>query len=245
MPWSKKTRKAKLLVLSDHNTLKGSQNAFFILNTLYFKGKWQSGFDVALNKVDQPFNDDRKTLVTYMRKKQVSLDYFENDEVQLIEIPYLEPKNAVFGIVLPKVSQLVKDADISKIGSWIPLLQRTKIKRVTIPKFKVESTYDKELIHALCASGAESLFQNADFSKMIRAKEEIVLSTVIHKATIEVDNTGTIATAATFVGAKMKGGMMQDPLSINFIADHTFWFYIRNVRHNLVLFMGQYTGKKE
>ncbi|MGA2258394.1 MAG: serpin family protein [Thermoguttaceae bacterium] len=69
----------------------------------------------------------------------------------------------------------------------------------------------------------------------------LFISSVIHKAFIDVDETGTEAAAATEVGmvtlALAVGYMTPPPIVFN--ADHPFLFLIRDTQSGSVLFMGQ------
>lgn len=66
---------------------------------------------------------------------------------------------------------------------------------------------------------------------------DLVLSEVVHKAFVEVNEEGTEAAAAT--GAIMMMRCMPMPPA-RFIADHPFLFFIRHNPSNSVLFAGRY-----
>ena len=73
---------------------------------------------------------------------------------------------------------------------------------------------------------------NSDFSGM-EGTTNLFLSDVIHKAFVEVNETGTEAAAATFQLAKSRG------MSGRFIADHPFLFLIRENGSGSILFLGR------
>jgi serpin B len=60
---------------------------------------------------------------------------------------------------------------------------------------------------------------------------------VIHKAYVDVNETGTEAAAATAVGIRAMAAMPQPP--VTFRADHHFLFLIRDRRTGSVLFLGR------
>ena len=72
-----------------------------------------------------------------------------------------------------------------------------------------------------------------DYSKM--TSENIFISDAIHKATIEVDEEGTVATAATFMSSKRACRTPPPPLKIT--VDRPFLFFIRSGNH--VIFAGR------
>ena len=72
-----------------------------------------------------------------------------------------------------------------------------------------------------------------DYSKM--TSENIFISDAIHKATIEVDEEGTVAAAATFLSMSISQHMPPPPLEIT--VDRPFLFFIRSGNH--VIFAGR------
>jgi serpin B len=93
------------------------------------------------------------------------------------------------------------------------------------------------LNRTLAAMGMRSAFDvNADFSGMT-GKRDIMISNVIHKAFIDVNEEGTVAAAATAV--VMTYAMARPiPLPV-FRADHPFVFLIRDEKSGALLFMGR------
>ena len=64
---------------------------------------------------------------------------------------------------------------------------------------------------------------------------DLVVSKVLHKAFIEVNEEGTEAAAATGVTIML----FSMPISHEFIADKPFFFFIQHKPSRLVLFMGK------
>jgi len=66
------------------------------------------------------------------------------------------------------------------------------------------------------------------------------ISSVIHKAFIEIDEEGTEAAAATAVVMNVESmGTHDAPKPKKFIADHPFLFYIIDNETQAILFMGR------
>jgi serpin B len=79
----------------------------------------------------------------------------------------------------------------------------------------------------------------ADFTGMTdpaSGKDSLVLSTVVHQASVSVDEEGTVATAAT-AAIMMERGVPDPPLV--FTADHPFLFLIVDRANSVVLFLGR------
>ena len=82
----------------------------------------------------------------------------------------------------------------------------------------------------------------ADFTNIDGGVGHLYLGFVQHEAFIKVNEEGTEAAAAT--GAGMSGPSAPPPV-INFIANHSFLFIIRDVETGTVLFMGRITNPTE
>jgi serpin B len=97
-------------------------------------------------------------------------------------------------------------------------------------------TYSTGLIDALKQAGVAAAFdpREADFSPM-NGRRDLHVSTVLHKAFVDVNEEGTEAAAATFVGVAALGIEMSD----EFRADHPFIFLIRDNTTGCLLFLGR------
>jgi serpin B len=86
---------------------------------------------------------------------------------------------------------------------------------------------------------AQAFGDSADFSGMT-GKPLFKISRAVHKAYVDVNETGTEAAAATAVN--MVGEAMMENLQIiAFNADHPFLFLIRDTTTGSILFMGRVT----
>uniref|UniRef100_A0A663MRR2 Serpin family B member 11 (gene/pseudogene) n=1 Tax=Athene cunicularia TaxID=194338 RepID=A0A663MRR2_ATHCN len=105
---------------------------------------------------------------------------------------------------------------------------------VYLPRFKLEGTFN--LNEVLQEMGMTDIFteSKADLSAMSFAKS-LVLSNVIHKTYVEVNEEGTVAAAGT--GAVIVRRSL--PLTEVFMADHPFLFFIRHNHSNTILFFGK------
>lgn len=106
---------------------------------------------------------------------------------------------------------------------------------VQLPRFKLEERYD--LTATLESMGMTLLFDRskADLSGMSK-KPGLVVSKVIHKSFVEVNEEGTEAAASTGISV-VGGGAPQIP--VLFKADHPFFFMIKYVPQNTILFLGK------
>jgi len=107
---------------------------------------------------------------------------------------------------------------------------------VSLPRFRL--TQDLELGDTLAAMGMPDAFDgNADFSG-ITGKRDFLISNVIHKAYVDVNEEGTEAAAATAVVMEAGAVFRPEPPEV-FHADHPFLFLIRDESSGAILFMGR------
>ena len=76
----------------------------------------------------------------------------------------------------------------------------------------------------------------ADFSGMSGDKS-LYIDEVIHKAFIEVSESGTKAAAATSALIGLKSALSEDP--VRFIADHPFLYLIKDHQTGCIIFLGR------
>ena len=104
-------------------------------------------------------------------------------------------------------------------------------------KFKFE--FSITLNEVLQQMGMRDAFDaKADFSNMTGTKD-LRISSVIHKAVIEVDEEGTEAAAATAVTMR-RMAFRPSPLCK---FDHPFQFFIFDEANNVALFAGVFNGR--
>lgn len=108
---------------------------------------------------------------------------------------------------------------------------------VRLPRFRTES--DIDAVQVLEAMGLEAPFGPlADFSGI--SDESISIDQIKHKATIEVDEEGTVASAAT--GISLVGRSSSSRSVFSFFADRPFVYVIRDNELNTILFVGSFSG---
>jgi serpin B len=106
---------------------------------------------------------------------------------------------------------------------------------LSLPKFKVESTFS--LNEALAALGMPDAFDadKADFSGMT-GQPDLFISSVVHKAFVDVNEAGTEAAAATAVIMELKAMPSE---SVTLKINRPFIFAIIDRETGTILFMGR------
>lgn len=212
-----------------------------LVNAIYFKSLWKHEFNEKLTK-QEPFflAPDKKTDVALMHQ-ECTTNYYRGDQFQLLELPYQNYALSML-ILLPNkvdgVAALERDLTNEKLAGWLEKMKTYKV-TLTLPKFKVTSEFI--LNQQLEKMGMTSAFKagSADFSGMT-SKERFVISRVIHKAYVDVNEKGTEAAAATAVVVDGGGGPSPEG-KVEFRADHPFIFLIRDNKTGSILFQGRVT----
>jgi serine protease inhibitor len=208
-----------------------------ITNAIWFNGNWVKPFDTSAT-YSSIFNiNSAKSINTEFMHQKTDAGYYEDDEIQALEFPYKGGKKSML-IILPKETEgwrligRILTTDRLKIISQGLKIQEVDI---AIPKFKYESQFS--LKETLIQMGMEEPFSNsADFSGMTDAND-LKIDEVIHKAFIEVNETGTEAAAATAVIMILKSALNER--TVRFNANHPFIYFITDKTTGGIIFMGR------
>jgi serpin B len=225
----------------DFNT-DNTQTTMVLVNAIYFKGNWASAFDPTLT-VSQPFHlDAQNTETVSMMHQQEALNYFANDDAQMAEFQYVGG-NLSMVIILPRqvdgLAALEQSLTLEKLSRWLGHLTSYQVSAM-MPKFQLTSRFD--LTKELKAMGMTDAFhRTADFSG-ITGQGGFQITSVIHQAYVNVDESGTEAAAATGVIGGTYITALAPPLpQAVFRANHPFLFLIRDRVSGTILFMGRVT----
>ena len=211
----------------------------YLINAIYFKGTWMYEFDTAETR-EKPFyiSEGEPIQTDMMIQTNDSFPYFETEEMQAIDLPY---GNGQFrmSVFLPRSGVSVNDIVARLNGDvWQEWTQKFAVRRGTLelPKFKLE--YKKMLNSALADMGMGIAFgREADFTG-INKKGNLLISEVLHKTFVEVNEEGTEAAAVTSVGVALTSVDGPKPgfvMSVN----RPFFFVIREKSSGTILFMGK------
>lgn len=211
-----------------------------LTNAIYFKGDWEHEFSKGATK-DAPFRlSKQKEVQAPLMHQRRHFDYAETDELQIIALPYAG-YNLSLLVVLPKevdgLPEIESKLTAENLAKWVSELQERDV-QLWLPKFK--STSQFMLAEILRSLGMTLVFSDdADLSG-IASGEELKISSVIHKAYIDVNEEGTEAAAATAVSIAPTAAPIREPdKPVVFRADHPFIYLIRDNRTGMILFLGR------
>ncbi|XP_042256119.1 serpin peptidase inhibitor, clade B (ovalbumin), member 1, like 3 isoform X2 [Thunnus maccoyii] len=240
--WVEKNTQGKIKDLLTQDAV-DSMTRLVLVNAIYFKGNWNKQFQESATR-DAKFNlnkNQSKPVKMMYQKTKFPLTYIPEANCQILEMPY-KGKELSMLIFLPNemedsstgLEKMEKELTYDNFVEWTRPDMMDEIEvQVGLPRFKMEEKYDMKEV--LMSMGMVDAFTMSDFSGMSPANN-LVLSKVIHKAFVEVNEEGTEAAAAS--GAVMMLRCALRPAS--FIADHPFLFFIRHNPSMSILFAGRY-----
>ncbi|XP_060933734.1 leukocyte elastase inhibitor-like [Limanda limanda] len=218
-----------------------------LVNAIYFKGNWMNRFDEA-NTKEMPFKFNKtesKPVQMMFQMKKLPYNYIPDHALQILELPYVEEELSML-ILLPEEStdgsdpllKLEKELTLERLNEWTDRENMDVQSEILVhlPKFKLEEDY--ELNEPLSKLGMTDVFcaSKADLSGM-NGEGGLFLSTVAHKAFVEVNEEGTEAAAAT--AGMISFCMLREE---HFTADHPFLFFIRHNKTKSILFLGRFSS---
>lgn len=205
--------------------------AMILVNTLYFYSKWKNTFDEGMT-AKGIFYGEKQKQVQYMNLYDDKNRYYEDNKNQILEKDY-EDSDFCMGFILPKNKHEKPTITHEQFNYYVTQLKKNDIDVLTIPKFKHQSKFKFD--NLLKKYGLREVFTKPNFSG-IMPKEVTPIDDIIHVAVIDVNESGTEASAATIFTSY---NCIKDK-TINFIANHPFIYYIRHIPTNTILFIGQF-----
>jgi len=216
----------------------------FLITALSLEATWNAKL-TKNTEGDFTVTADEVMKVQYMlgegRCNHYNLYYNKNDKWAVVKVPFKASELTMVMIMPKKVGdfsslseQDIKDALAKVAGTYrwpVPC-------QLNIPKFKIKTDISNA-VPVLKQMGITSIFDpsTADLSNMFQKgnTEDISLTDFTHEATIEVDENGVKASAAT--GAGFAGRSIPQFVSV----DKPFLFLIRHEATGSTLFLGKVT----
>lgn len=232
-----------------------------LANAVYFKGIWQSRFDVANSKKDLFYTSgSQHSMVTFMKQKG-NFNHLISEVLgaHVLELPYKGEEISMLVLLPPFATARSSDANeqpgerdgirqlIERIStesgsaelrdlldSGIPPQQV----EVILPRFEIEKDLPLGSLFSAIGVGELMAPNAADLRGFVEDGEPSVhLGDAVHRAKVEVTEEGTTAAAATALYTFRSGRPLQPAV---FDANHPFLFFIYNKTTRTVLFTGVY-----
>ena len=203
-----------------------------LLNAVYFKGEWYKGF-IKTQTEKKPFynlNDKSKEIKVDTMFKIEYFKYYEDKELQIVELPYKKDSMTAV-IILPNkkknINNFISELTDEKLQNLLKRMLSHKV-RLELPKFELE--FSSSLKNILEKLGMNEPFnkKSADFSEM-KKERDIFISQVIQKTYLKVDEKGTEAAAVTAIKKSTNSKSIQKiPIIYPMIVNRPFIFLLRN-----------------
>ncbi|KAG9479336.1 hypothetical protein GDO78_012807 [Eleutherodactylus coqui] len=244
--WVEQKTEGKILDLLPSDSV-DSLTRLVLINAIYFKGNWANKFNKE-HTCEMPFKlnkNETKPVQMMYKKAKYPMTYVGELFTKVIELPYVNNELSMI-IMLPDdiadgstgLEKLESELTYCKFLEWTdPERMDITEMELHLPKFKLEDNYDLKSI--LSNMGMLDAFDQGkcNFSGM-SSNNELVLSKVVHKAFVEVNEEGTEAAAAT-AGIMMLRCAMIVP---TIMCDHPFLFFITHKQSHSILFSGRFSA---
>lgn len=214
----------------------------YLMNTVYFKGKWLHAFSEHATTA-MPFSlETGGTAQVDMMSQTEAFLYYENSDVQVAALPYKDNTRMV--IYLPKgdLSDFLSSYDYDQLSA-LNDFDMTRL-MVSLPRF--EYSVSNPLKEPLIALGMTLPFNDAqaDFTRMIDLEtENVFIGDIFQNAKIINDEAGTEAAAVTVIEFTVTSmPIVEEPLMFN--CNKPFLYVIEDINTGAALFMGTYWGQE-
>lgn len=233
--WVKQNTKNKIEKIVDRIE---PDSLLFLINAVYFKGKWEAPFEKSLTK-PQPFILTDGTAIQHpAMSRSGEYRYYDAPTFQAISLPYGSGRFSM-EVFLPKpkssLTEFQKQLTAKNWQDWSTKFTR-KEGLIQLPRFKME--YEISLKDALQNLGMAIAFNpdKADFRNL--SKTKAFIGDVKHKTFVEVNEEGTEAAAVTSVEMRVTSAMPSEEPPFRMVVDRPFFFTISDRQTGTIIFMG-------
>ncbi len=203
-----------------------------LVNALALKADWSDPF-LAEDTYKQPFHGaDGDQDADFMHKTSF-IQYAELDGMKAVRLPYADSTLSLTVILPDKDIASALEKLAANPVDWNTAFGDTTKVALSLPKLSAKDTMS--LLEALKVLGVQDAFDNrADFSG-IDGETDLLISSVLQKTRLDIDEKGTTAAAATSIGISTKAALIQDQ-PLEFTVDKPYILLLTDSATNLTLF---------
>ncbi|XP_042276235.1 hibernation-specific plasma protein HP-55-like [Thunnus maccoyii] len=167
----------------------------YLVSYIFYKGKWATPFDPKLTKEDTFTVDESTKVPVQMMNMEQEFDTYYDQAINtsVLHLPFNNSYSML--LLLPDDMATLENVICpSHVTKWLKWM-KSRTYDVYIPKFSIKTSYS--LKDMLIEMGMTDMFgDRADLSG-ISEERELLVSEVVQKAALDVDEAGATAAAAT------------------------------------------------
>ncbi|NXX52276.1 A1AF antiproteinase, partial [Scopus umbretta] len=202
-----------------------------LISYIYFNAEWEKPFDPKYTKKNKFFVDGNKAVEVPMMFGMGLFKHGYDEQLSstVVQMDYKGGASAFFVLPDPgRMRKLEKRLSCERMSRWRTLVSKSSA-NLYLPKFTLYGTYN--LKNILYKMGIMDVFTDKADLSGITGQPQHRISQAIHKAVINVDETGTEAAAAT--------GMEIVPMSVPITIRFNRPFLMVLILRNKIIFMGK------
>jgi len=212
-----------------------------LVNAVYFKGDWKNKFEAKRTKNQDFHVSPKETLKVKMMFMEEDFHFGVNRNLkcQAVELPYAGDTLSMF-ILLPDRTTTLSQLEGKLTSDDLVNIRRkfnmsSEEVKVWLPKFRLDEQLS--LAESLGGMGMKDLFVDgvADLSG-VDGTHQLYVSSVLHRAVVDVNEEGTEAAAATALTMETMCARFEECI---FRADHPFLFFIEHKPTRSIVFLGR------
>nr|NP_001025278.1 uncharacterized protein LOC556938 [Danio rerio]AAH96945.1 Zgc:113828 [Danio rerio] len=221
------------------------EDTFMVLLTyIYFKGKWDKPFNPETTSESTFHIDDKTTVPVQMMHQYERLKVYYDAELSTKVLCLDYNDSFSMFLAVPDVHmgrKTIKDLEMTVSRQHVEKWRRSVSERkvdIYVPKLSLKTSYSlKDILKGM---GMADMFSiKADFTGV--SEENIYVSKVLHKATLDIDEKGTTAAAVTTVYSRVMSYSPMSDLRFN----RPFMIFITDQTNDNILFFGKVVNPNE
>jgi serpin B len=235
--WVEEQTQDKIKDLIAEGALK-KDTRLVLTNAIYFKSSWATPFDTRWTRKETFHLDPTRKVTVPMMHRSADFKAHDAGTHTVLSLPYKGHLEMV--LIVPKeidgLSKVEKTLTPETLSGWMEKLGRSTRYDLGLPRFKTTATLD--LKETLQEMGMNDAFDRstANLRGLSRSIPELYIDKMMHKAFVDVDESGTEAAASTY-GNFLAKGVPKTPVPLQ--VDRPFLFLIRDQQTGSILFMGR------
>lgn len=220
-----------------------------LINAVAFEREWKYQFNQFYTANREFYTSTGKVEIETMKLMDKHFKYNTQNGMQCIELPYKDSAIAM-DIFLSETKkdntydlfQKLSNDEKLKMFEKLGNASSTIVTPVHLPKFSYETPSNEMSIKKMLQThGMKDAFSEYD-ADLTKTSKDLYVNDVIHKAKIEVMESGTRAAAVTAIKSSNCTAVTDEIKKPEFIADHPFIYALRDTKTGTILFMGYFDG---